>query len=134
MSKAALLRISKSKTAARKIAGEVAPRELDAAITNLKAAREFLVKQAAKNEQANRARKIKKAMSMLDQLGLKPEDLGKAKKTGSANQSGTKKKVPAKYRIEVNGVVTEWTGRGRMPVVFREAAGKKGGLSRYLIK
>ena len=134
MSKAALLRISKSKTVARKIAGEVAPRELDAAITNLKAAREFLVKQAEKNEQANRARKIKKAMSMLDQLGLKPEDLGKAKKTGSANQSSTKKKVPAKYRIEVSGVVTEWTGRGRMPVVFRAAAGKKGGLSRYLIK
>ena len=68
-SKAALLRVSKSKTAARKIASEVAPRELDAAINNLKAAREFLVKQAAKNEQANRARKIKKAMSVLDQLG-----------------------------------------------------------------
>ena len=48
MSKAALLRMSKSKTAARKIAAEVAPRELDAAITNLKAAREFLVKQAKK--------------------------------------------------------------------------------------
>ena len=132
-SKAALLRISKSKTAARKIASEVAPRELDAAITNLKAAREFLVKQAAKNEQANRARKIKKAMSVLDQLGLKAEDLGKAKKTGSASQSSTKKKVPVKYRIEVNGVVTEWPGRGRL-LFFREAAGKKGGLSRYLIK
>ena len=134
MSKAALLKLGKSKTAARKIASEVAPRELDAAITNLKAAREFLGKQAAKNEKADRARKIKKAMSMLDQLGLKPEDLGKAKKIRSASQSSTKKKVPAKYRIEVKGVVTEWTGRGKMPVVFREAAGKKGGLSRYLIK
>jgi len=33
----------------------------------------------------------------------------------------------------VKGVVTEWSGRGRMPVVFREALEKTGSLDRFLI-
>ena len=101
MSKAALLKIGRSKTAARKIASQVALIELDAVITNLTAAKEFLTKQAAKSEQTNKARKIKKVMSMLDQMGLKPEDLGKADTATSktTKRPSAKKKVPAKYRI-----------------------------------
>jgi len=136
MSKAALLAISKSKTAARKAASQIAPAELDAAIRNLQAAKQFLAKQAEKKSSAQKAKQIKKVMSLLDQMGLKPEDLGKSRKasTRSTKKSAPKRKVPAKYRITVKGVITEWSGRGRMPVVFREAAGKKGDLSRYLIK
>jgi len=73
---------------------------------------------------------------MLDRMGLKPEDLGKSSKRTirPIKKSSATRKVAAKYRITVNGVVTEWSGRGRMPVVFRDAAGKDGNLSRYLIK
>ena len=75
-------------------------------------------------------------MSMLDRMGLKPEDLGKPSKraTKPTKKSSPARKVAAKYRISVKGVVTEWSGRGRMPVVFRDATGKDGNLSRYLIK
>lgn len=131
MSKAALINISKSKTAARKAASQLTPAELDAAIRNLEAAKQFLAKQAAKKSSAQKAKQIKKVISLMDQMGLKPEDLTEPKKAGKYS---TKRKVAPKYRIAVKGVVTEWSGRGRMPVVFREAIGKKGDLERYLIK
>jgi DNA-binding protein H-NS len=136
MSKAALLKIAKSKTAARKMASQLNLPDLDAAILNLQSAKQFLAKQAEKKSDAQKAKQIKKALSMLDRMGLKPQDLGKS---SARNKKPTRKgsptrKVAAKYRITVKGVVTEWSGRGRMPVVFRDAAGKDGNLSRYLIK
>ena len=136
MSKAALTKIAKSKTVARKAASQLNLPDLDAAIRNLQAAKQFLAKQAAKKNDAQRARQIKKAISMLDQMGLKPEDLGKSSKRTirPTKKSSATRKVAPKYRITVKGVVTEWSGRGRMPVVFRDAAGKDGNLSRYLIK
>ena len=136
MSKVALVKIAKSKTVARKVASQLNLQDLDAAIRNLQAAKQFLAKQAAKKNDAQRARQIKKAISMLDQMGLKPEDLGKSSKRTirPTKKSSATRKVAPKYRITVKGVVTEWSGRGRMPVVFRDAAGKDGNLSRYLIK
>jgi len=136
MSKVALVKIAKSKAVARKVASQLNLQDLDAAIRNLQAAKQFLAKQAAKKNDAQRARQIKKAMSMLDRMGLKPEDLGKPSKrtTKPTKKSSPARKVAAKYRISVKGVVTEWSGRGRMPVVFRDATGKDGNLSRYLIK
>ena len=136
MSKAALTKIAKSKTVARKVASQLNLPDLDAAIRNLQAAKQFLAKQAAKKNDAQRARQIKKAISMLDRMGLKPEDLGKSSKRTirPTKKSSATRKVAAKYRITVKGVVTEWSGRGRMPVVFRDAAGKDGNLRRYLIK
>jgi DNA-binding protein H-NS len=136
MSKVALVKIAKSKTVARKVASQLNLQDLDAAIRNLQAAKQFLAKQAAKKNDAQKARQIKKAMSMLDRMGLKPEDLGKPSKrtTKPTKKSSPARKVAAKYRISVKGVVTEWSGRGRMPVVFRDATGKDGNLSRYLIK
>jgi len=135
MSKSALLKIGKSKTAARKIAGQVSLSDLGAAIKNLQSAERFLIKQAAKQESAKKTQQIKKALSMLDRMGLKPEDLGKAKlsRKKTSKAGGAKRKVAAKYRITVNGVTTDWSGRGRMPVVFRSAIGKNGSIEKYLI-
>ena len=136
MSKSALLKIGKSKTTARRIAGQVSLSDLNAAIKNLQSAERVLVKQVAKKESVKKAQQIKKAMSMLDRMGLKPEDLGKAKRSPKKvrKTSGAKRKVAAKYRITVKGVTTDWSGRGRMPVVFREAIGKNGSIDKYLIK
>ena len=135
MSKSSLLKIGQSKTIARKIASQVSLGELQRAIQNLQSAQVFLAKQAEKKADAQRAQKIKKAMSLLDRMGLKPEDLGSTSKSSSrANKkSHTSRKVAAKYRITVDGVTTEWSGRGRMPVVFRNAMGKRGSIDSYLI-
>ena len=136
MSKSTLLKIAKSKMAARKIASQISLSDLTTVVKNLQAAEQFLRKQAINKENADKAKKIKKAMSMLDNMGLKPEDLGNAKTGSSASRNGKKnsRKVTAKYRITVKGVTTEWSGRGRMPVVFRDAMGKSGSLNKYLIK
>ncbi|MEZ9708815.1 H-NS family nucleoid-associated regulatory protein [Vibrio breoganii] len=49
--------------------------------------------------------------------------------------AGTGTKAAPKYRIEVDGEVTNWSGRGRTPVVFRNALEKNGGaLDEFLIK
>ena len=74
-------------------------------------------------------------MSLLDRMGLKPEDLGGKSKSseGAKTKARTSRKVAAKYRITVNGVTTEWSGRGRMPVVFRNAMAKRGSIDSYLI-
>ena len=135
MSKSALLKIGQSKTIARKIASQVSLGELQRAIQNLQSAQVFLAKQAEKKADAQRAQKIKKAMSLLDRMGLKPEDLGgTSKSSGRAKiKAHTPRKVAAKYRITVDGVTTEWSGRGRMPVVFRNAMGKRGSIDSYLI-
>ena len=136
MSKSALLKIAKSKTVARKIASQVSLPELAAAVNNLQSAEQFLKKRAAKKESADKTKKIKKAISILNNMGLKPEDLGSSK-NGSGAKRGSKRtsrKVPAKYRITVKGATTEWSGRGRMPLVFKDAMRKSGSLDKYLIK
>lgn len=136
MSKATLIKISESKMAARKMASQISATELDSVISNLKAARDFLAKQAANRAVAQREQKIKKAMSMLKKLGLNPEDLARSSgiPRNSKKNSTSRNKVSAKYRITVNGVVSEWSGRGRMPVVFRDAMERNGDLLRYVIK
>ena len=136
MSKATLIKISESKMAARKMASQISATELDSVISNLKAARDFLAKQATNRAVAQREQKIKKAMSMLKKLGLNPEDLARSSGVprNSKKNSTSRNKVSAKYRITVNGVVSEWSGRGRMPVVFRDAMERNGDLLRYVIK
>ena len=98
VSKATLIKISKSKTAARKMASQISATELDSVISNLKAARDFLAKQAANRAVAQREQKIKKAMSMLKKLGLNPEDLARSSgiPRNSKKNSTSRNKVSAK--------------------------------------
>jgi len=44
------------------------------------------------------------------------------------------KKIAAKYQINAGGKNLTWTGRGRMPVAFREFVAKGGSLDKCLIK
>ncbi|MDA0630121.1 MAG: H-NS family nucleoid-associated regulatory protein [Proteobacteria bacterium] len=91
---------------------------------------------SCKKSERKKAQQIKKAMSILDRMGLRPEDLGKSKTRPGIGRkaSGRKRKVAAKYQITVKGITTQWSGRGRMPVVFRQAIGKNGSIEKYLIK
>ena len=43
-------------------------------------------------------------------------------------------KVAPKYSLKAGGSTHQWTGRGRMPVVFREYVEKGGSLEKLLIK
>lgn len=132
MSKATLLKMAKSKTAARKIASQVSSTELGLVIRNLESAKEFLDKKAERTRNAQKTQRIKKVMAMLDKMNLTAEDLPRSQKP--TNKSKPNRQVPAKYRITVKGAVTEWSGRGRMPLVFRDALTKNPNLDRYLIK
>ena len=86
---------------------------------------------------------IKKVSALMDDMGLTPSDLKEAglkakarvrKRKPGAKKTDPKKgtKVAPKYELKVIGETHRWTGRGRMPLVFK-AYLEKGGLDRCLI-
>ena len=100
---------------------------------------------AEKLEAAERQAEIKAIRSRMKEHGIDPTELGgtarKAPKKTSTKPKAKKpvaktkgKSVPAKYRLKVGKTVNEWTGRGRMPVVFREHVEAGGDLQKLLIK
>ena len=81
----------------------------------------------------------------MTKLGITAEDVKKltapkrkaaSKKTTAKRKTGPRKgkKVAPKYHIKVGKEVHKWTGRGRMPLVFREFLDKNGSLDNCLIK
>ncbi|MGL4750068.1 MAG: H-NS family nucleoid-associated regulatory protein, partial [Shewanella sp.] len=72
----------------------------------------------AEEQQAIAARnaKIEEIRQQMEAVGLSIDDLG-----GVAVKASSKKRAPrpAKYQIEVDGEVIQWTGQGRMPTVFK---------------
>ena len=132
-----LLSASKSKVAANKMAKSLGSDNLDRAIKNLQAAAEKLKKEEADQAARKRSANLKKLKSIMAKMGLSAADvrelshpqarkrLGGSKKTGvkrkaTANK-GLKKgtKVAPKYQIKVGKQLHTWTGRGRMPLVFK---------------
>ena len=59
-----------------------------------------------------------------------------AAKRKAAAKKGPKKgtKVAPKYQLKVGKQTHKWTGRGRMPLVFKEHVEKGGSLENCLIK
>lgn len=135
-----LLALSKSKTAAKKAANALEISELKKLIDNLQAALDAAKIRESAKEEKKKAAAMKKLKSMMSEMGLSAADL--AKLSGNApkkrGRKPTKKKaaskVPAKYEIQANGETIRWTGRGRMPVVFRELVESGGSLEQCLIK
>ncbi|MCG7564008.1 MULTISPECIES: H-NS histone family protein [Pseudoalteromonas] len=68
--------------------------------------------QAAIDEQAKQEEAKKEVLALIKEKGLSLEDF--------ASESATDKrsKVRPKYRIEKDGEVFEWTGRGKTPKAF----------------
>ena len=114
--------IAKSKLKARSAAKSLSIVELEKAIANLtgvlKAERE---KEKTKVEAAKKA-KIAKIKALMEESGLKPEDLKGARgKRGRRKKAAAKRsKVAPKYRLMVNGEEHLWSGRGRPPRVFKD--------------
>ncbi|ABI38429.1 histone family protein nucleoid-structuring protein H-NS [Shewanella sp. MR-4] len=86
----------------------------------------------AEEQQAIAARnaKIEEIRQQMEAVGLSIDDLG-----GVAVKAAGKKRAPrpAKYQIEVNGEVIQWTGQGRMPTVFKNEVNKGRSMDDFLI-
>ena len=143
-----LLSAARSKVTASRLARTLAPEDLAAAIKNLQAAA-AKIKQSETDKAARaRAANLKKLKTMMDKMGLSAEDVrglsskkapakrGRPKKTTARKKAGPKKgtKVAPKYQIKVGKQAHQWTGRGRMPLVFKEYVEKGGALEKCLIK
>ena len=151
-----LLSAAKSKVAANQLAKTLTPEDLAKAIKNLQAAAAKIKKGDAEKAAKKRAANLKKLKSMMAEMGLSASDvqgLGRAavkkrpgrpkkaaaKRKASAKTSakkGPKKgtKVAPKYQLKVGKQTHKWTGRGRMPLVFKEHVATGGSLDKCLIK
>ena len=140
--------IAKSKLAARRAAELLSDEELSSAIANLRAAKTNKAKREKEKAAKLKAANIKKVQTLMNQLGISAIDvrsssaIGKPKKAVSKTRKLTKKKtgpkkgskVAPKYQIKAGKQVYKWTGRGRMPLVFKEYVAKGGSLEKCLIK
>jgi DNA-binding protein H-NS len=82
--------------------------------------REMAVAEQA--ELAEKQAKIAEIRQQMIDAGLDISDFDAQHANPTVKVSKRKgQKRPIKYRIEQDGEVTNWTGIGRMPVVFREA-------------
>ena len=151
-----LLSVAKSKVAAKKMAKSIAPEDLERAIKNLQAAATKIKKSKADKAARQRAANLKKLKSMITEMGLSAADVrglgsdkaarrpGRPKKATAKRKATTKKgpkkgpkkgtKVAPKYQLKVGKQLHKWTGRGRMPLVFKEFVEKGGSLEKCLIK
>lgn len=139
-----LAAIAKSKAAASKAAKNVPLDQLEAAIKNLQNAAKVIRKREQNKAAARRKAAIKKVSALMDDMGLTPSDLKEAglkakagvrKRKPGAKKTGPKKgtKVAPKYELKVRGETHRWTGRGRMPLVFKAYLEKGGNLDKCLI-
>ena len=147
-----LLNAAKSKVAASKMAKSIAPDDLDRAIKNLQAAAAKIKRSEADKAARQRAANFKKLQSMITEMGLSASDVrvlsgakakkrpGRPKKPAPKRKAAAKKgpkkgtKVAPKYQVKVGKQSHKWTGRGRMPLVFKEYVAKGGSLEQCLIK
>ncbi|MGL5390954.1 MAG: H-NS family nucleoid-associated regulatory protein [Shewanella sp.] len=79
---------------------------------------------------AARNAKIEEIRQQMEAVGLSIDDLG-----GVTIKAVSKKRAPrpAKYQIEVDGEVIQWTGQGRMPTVFKNALNNGRTMEDFLI-
>ena len=130
----------------------MAPEDLERAIQNLQAAATKIKKGEAEKAARQRAANLKKLKSMMAEMGLSAADvrgLGGAKakkrpgrpKKAAAKRNATAKKGPKKgtkvapkYQLKVGKQTHKWTGRGRMPLVFKNHVESGGSLESCLIK
>lgn len=145
MSDNILLSLAKSKATANRLAKNVTAEQLKRAIGNLQGALDGAKKREEAKEAKRRAANVKKLTAMMADMGLSPEDVAKLadKKTTSNQKTKTARKkggprkgakVPPKYQIVANGETHKWTGRGRMPIPFREFVEQGGSLEQCLIQ
>ena len=121
--------------------------DLKKAIDHLQSALVAAKKREAKKSAAKQAADLKKLKAMMAKMGLSAADVKKlmatptkrkaaAKKATSEGKTGPRKgkKVAPKYQLKVGKETHKWTGRGRMPLVFKAFVEKGGSLDKCLIE
>jgi DNA-binding protein H-NS len=147
-----LIDAAKSKAAANRLAKTLSTDELAKAITNLQSA--LTAAKRREKDKASKVRAAKKLTALMADMGLSPSDIkspankkSATKKAAAAQKKaplkrrkatgkrGPKKgtKVTAKYQLKAGGKLHKWTGRGRMPLVFKTYVDKGGSLDKCLI-
>jgi DNA-binding protein H-NS len=143
----AIIKVAQSKASANRIAKSLGSGQLKSAISNLQSALKAAQAREAEKNKKLRAANIKKLATMMASMGLSPRDIiGKASqkpgkksvkrsKTSAKSKVGPKKgtKIAPKYRITSEGTTHQWTGRGRMPLVFKAFVDQGGTLEQCLI-
>ena len=142
-----LMAIAKSKATANRMAKSLDASDLKKAIDHLQAALDAAVKKEAKKLAAKKTADLKKLKDMIAKMGLSAVDVKQLTATPKKHKSASKKsaanrkksprmgkKVAPKYQLKVGKKRHQWTGRGRMPLVFREFLEKGGSLEKCLIK
>ena len=129
--------IAKSKAAANRAVKTMSVEQVERALHNLSAAAEKIKQQESVRAQRKKEMAVKKLKSMMDELGISPDDIvGNTKKVaGKKRSAGPRKgnKVAPKYQLTVDGTTHQWTGRGRTPVVFKVHVENGGSLDDCLI-
>ena len=147
MSSNILLSIANSKATANRLAKSLDANDLAKAIDHLQAALVTAKKREAKKAATKQAADLRKLKAMMAKMGLSAADVkklmttpikrkGASEKTTAERKTGPRKgkKVAPKYQLKVGKEIHKWTGRGRMPLVFKEFVGKGGSLDKCLIK
>ena len=132
----ALQTIAKSKAAANRALKGLDVEQVERALHNLSAAAKALKERESQRAQRKKEIAVKKLKSMMDELGISPEDIVASKKsTPTKKTTGPRKgnKVAPKYQITVDGQTHKWTGRGRTPIVFKNHVDQGGSLDDCLI-
>ena len=142
-----LLRIAKSKAAANRVARGLNTSDLKKAIDHLQSALVTAKKREAKKAATKQAADLKKLKAIMAKMGLSAADVKKlmatppkrkagSKKTKAKRKTGVRKgqKVAPKYQLKIGKETHKWTGRGRMPLVFKEFVEAGGSLDKCSIK
>ena len=129
--------VAKSKAAANRAVKTMSVEQVERALHNLSAAAEKIKQQESVRAQRKKEMAVKKLKSMMDELGISPDDIVGNTKTvaGKKRSAGPRKgnKVAPKYQLTVDGTTHQWTGRGRTPVVFKVHVENGGSLDDCLI-
>lgn len=118
---ASLAPLAKSKIKVRAAVKGMSVEQIENLIANLSSVLTSEKEKEAVRADAAKKAKIAKIKTLMEESGLKPADLGGAKKTRSRKKATAKKRrIAPKYRLVVDGKEHLWSGRGRAPKVFKE--------------
>ena len=139
--------IAGSKATANRLAKSLDSDHLAKAIDHLQAALITIKKREAKEVARKQAADLRKLKAMMAKMSLSATDikelLAASPQSKAGRKSATKKgktsprkgkKVAPKYQLKVGKETYRWTGRGRMPLAFKEFVEKGGSLDKCLIK
>ena len=142
-----LISIAQSKSTANRLAKSLSAADLKKAISHLEAALIVIEKRETAKAAKKQAANLKKLKAMMADMELTAADVRSLTATSTKRKTEQGKtarrrktdprkgkKVAPKYQLKIGKSLHKWTGRGRMPLVFKEFFDKNSSLEKCLIK